>query len=165
MSFKGVKDLKTVNTVLGPLDMVKIGFVLMHDHIMGSASGIPQVYPELLGKNYKERIIMGLTAARQAGVNTIVDADTFDLGRAVKILAEVSKLSGVNIICCSGWFGELPGYFGSFTADQYAQIFAREVREGIEGTSIKAGILNSAAIWGSPLTAHCYCVGWREHSC
>jgi phosphotriesterase-related protein len=140
--------LKTVNTVLGPLETSKIGFALMHDHIMGSASGIPQVYPELLGKNYKERIIIGLTAARQAGVNTIVDADTFDLGRAVNILAEVSKLSGVNIICCSGWFGELPGYFGSFTADQYAQIFVREVQEGIEGTSIKASILKSAADFG-----------------
>ena len=140
--------MKTVNTVLGPLETSKIGFALMHDHIMGSASGIPQVYPELLGKNYKERIIMGLTAARQAGVNTIVDADTFDLGRAVNILAEVSKLSGVNIICCSGWFGELPGYFGSFTADQYAQIFVREVQEGIEGTSIKASILKSAADFG-----------------
>ena len=140
--------MKTVNTVLGPLDTSKIGLALMHDHILGAAGGIPQVYPELLGKNYKERIMKGLTSAREAGINTIVDADTFDLGRSVKILAEVSKLSGVNIICCSGWFGELPGYFGSFTADQYAQIFAREVREGIEGTSIKAGILKSAADFG-----------------
>ena len=140
--------MKTVNTVLGPLETTKIGFALMHDHIMGSASGIPQVYPELLGKDYKEHIIEGLTSARQAGINTIVDADTFDLGRAVKILAEVSKLSGVNIICCSGWFGELPGYFGSFSADQYAQMFAREVRDGIEGTNIKAGILKSAADFG-----------------
>jgi len=130
------------------LDMVKIGFALMHDHIMGSASGIPQVYPELLGKNYKERIMKGLTSAREAGINTIVDADTFDLGRSVKILAEVSQLSGVNIICCSGWYGELPPYLGNFTADQYARIFAREVREGIEGTSIKAGILKSAADFG-----------------
>jgi len=121
---------------------------LMHDHIMGSASGIPQVYPELLGKNYKERIMKGLTSAREAGINTIVDADTFDLGRSVKILAEVSQLSGVNIICCSGWYGELPPYLGNFTADQYARIFAREVREGIEGTSIKAGILKSAADFG-----------------
>ncbi len=84
--------MKTVNTVLGPLETDKIGFTLMHDHIMGSAGGIPQVYPELLGKDYKERIINGLTAARQAGINTIVDADTFDLGRAVKILAEVFKI-------------------------------------------------------------------------
>ena len=74
--------MKTVNTVLWPLETTKIGFALMHDHIMGSASGIPQVYPELLGKDYKERIIEGLTSARQAGINTIVDADTFDLGRA-----------------------------------------------------------------------------------
>jgi phosphotriesterase-related protein len=140
--------LKTVNTVLGPLDTTKIGFALMHDHILGATSGIPQVYPELLGTNYKERIIEGLTAVRQAGINTIVDADTFDLGRAVKILAEVSKISGVNIICCSGWYGELPVYLGNFTADQYAQIFAREVMEGIEGTSIKAGILKSAADFG-----------------
>ena len=140
--------MKTVNTVLGPLDTSKIGLALMHDHILGAAGGIPQVYPELLGKNYKERIIMGLTAARQAGINTIVDADTFDLGRSVKILAEVSQLSGVNIICCSGWYGELPPYLGNFTADQYARIFAREVREGIEGTSIKAGILKSAADFG-----------------
>lgn len=140
--------MKTVNTVLGPLETAKIGFALMHDHIMGSASGIPQVYPELLGKNYKKRIIGGLTAATEVGIKTIVDADTFDLGRAVKILAEVSQLSGVNIICCSGWFGELPVYFGNFTADQYAQIFAREVLDGIEGTNIKAGILKSAADFG-----------------
>jgi len=140
--------LKTVNTVLGPLRTDKIGFALMHDHIMGSAGGIPQVYPELLGKDYKERIIKGLTAAKQDGINTIVDADTFDLGRAVKILAEISKETGVNIVCCSGWFGELSGYFGSFSADQYAQMFAREIKEGIEGTNIKAGILKSAADFG-----------------
>ncbi|MFZ1913848.1 MAG: hypothetical protein WCC72_03450 [Dehalococcoidales bacterium] len=140
--------MKTVNTVLGPLDTSKIGLALMHDHILGAAGGIPQVYPELLGKNYKERIMKGLTSAREAGINTIVDADTFDLGRSVKILAEVSQLSGVNIICCSGWYGELPPYLGNFTADQYARIFAREVREGIEGTGIKAGILKSAADFG-----------------
>jgi len=32
------------------METSKIGFTLMHDHIMGSAGGIPQVYPELLGK-------------------------------------------------------------------------------------------------------------------
>ena len=140
--------MKTVNTVLGPLDTAKIGFALMHDHVMGASGGIPQVYPELLGKDYKERLVKGLTAAKQAGISTIVDADTFDLGRSVKILAEVSQLSGVNIICCSGWYINLPPFLGFFTSDQFAQIFAREVREGIEGTNIKAGILKSAADFG-----------------
>ena len=140
--------MKNINTVVGPLETSKIGFALMHDHVLGATSGIPQVYPELLGKNYKQRILKGLAAAKNAGINTIVDADTFDLGRDIKILAEVSRLSGVNIICCSGWYGELPDYLGSFTADQFAQVFAREVQKGIEGTDIKAGILKSAADFG-----------------
>jgi phosphotriesterase-related protein len=140
--------LKNINTVLGSLETSKIGFALMHEHVLGATSGIPQVYPELLGKNYKHRILKGLAAAKNAGINTIVDADTFDLGRDVKIIAEMSRLSSVNIVCCSGWYGELPGYLGSFTADQFAQIFAREVRKGIEGTNIKAGILKSGADFG-----------------
>ena len=137
--------MKTVNTVLGPMETSEIGFALMHDHILGATGGIPQTYPELLGKNFKERIVKGLVDAKKAGINTVVDADTFDLGRAVKILAEVSRDSGVNIICCTGWYIDLPRYLGFFTADQFAQIFAREVTEGIEGTSIKAGIIKSAA--------------------
>ena len=137
-----------INTVWVRWKHQKWGLPLMHDHVLGATSGIPQVYPELLGKNYKQRILKGLAAAKNAGINTIVDADTFDLGRAVKILAEVSRLSGVNIICCSGWYGELPGYLGCFTADQFAQILAREVQEGTEGTDIKAGILKSAADFG-----------------
>ena len=138
--------MKTVNTVLGPLDTSKIGFALMHDHIVASIGGLPQIYPELLGKDYKERIVKGLVAARQDGVNTVVDADPMNLGRDVRILAEVSRISGVNIICCSGWyrgFASFPWHIQR--RPDFAQIFAREVREGIEGANIKAGILKSAA--------------------
>ena len=140
--------MKTVNSVLGPLDTSKIGFALMHDHILGATGGIPQVYPELLGPNYKERILKGLAEAKQAGINTIVDADPFVLGRAVKILAEISKLSGMNIICCTGWYIDLPVYLGSFSSDLFAKMFAREITEGIEGTDIKAGIIKSASDFG-----------------
>ena len=33
--------MKTVNTVLGPLETSKIGFALMHDHILASIGGVP----------------------------------------------------------------------------------------------------------------------------
>ena len=137
--------MKTVNSVIGPLETSKIGFALMHDHILGATAGIPQIYPELLGNDFKARILKGLADAKQAGITTIVDASTMDLGRTVRILAEVSRLSGINIICSTGWYLDLPRYFGSFTSDQFAQIFAREIIEGIEGTDIKAGIIKSAA--------------------
>jgi phosphotriesterase-related protein len=137
--------VKTVNTVLGPIETNKIGFALMHEHVLGSTAGVPQVYPELLGKNYKERVVKGLVEAKQAGISTVVDADPFSLGRAVKVLAEISQMSGVNIICCTGWYLDFPGYLGSFSPDLFAQIFARDVTEGIEGTNIKAGIIKSAS--------------------
>jgi len=139
--------LKTVNTVLGPLETAKIGFTLMHDHIMGSASGIPQVYPELLGKDYKKRIIKGLTAAKKAGINTIVDADTFDLGRAVKILSEVSQASGVNIVCCSGWFGRITGLSRAvFPPTSSHKYLPERSRKGLKGPISKQASSNPPRI-------------------
>jgi len=135
--------LKIINSVLGPLETSKLGVTLMHEHLLGSTPGIPQIFPELLGKDYKERIIKGLTYAKQGGINTIVDAAPMDLGRDIKVFAEVSQASGVNVIACSGLLFELPRLSGTFTADQFAQVFTREIQVGIEGTNIKAGILKS----------------------
>jgi len=42
----------------------------------------------------------------------------------------------------------ITAFSGFVYRDQFAQLFAREVREGIEGTDIKAGILKSASDFG-----------------
>ncbi len=90
--------MATINSVLGPLDTVDIGFTLMHEHLIVASAGITQNYPELLGVNFMDRIVDGLTQAKEGGVATVVDATTLDLGRDVNILAQASRLSGVNII-------------------------------------------------------------------
>ena len=137
--------MKYVNTVLGPLETNKMGVTLMHEHLLGSLGGISQSYPELLGNDFKERIIAGLMAAKHGGIDTIVDCTTMDLGRDIRILAEMSQRTGVNIIATTGWILTIPHVMGTFTADQFAQIFTRDIEKGIEGTDIKAGILKSQA--------------------
>jgi len=137
--------MTTINSVLGPLDTAALGFTLMHEHIIGSGPGILQNYPELLGARFMDRVITGLTQARAGGIDTIVDATTFDLGRDVSVLAEASRQSGVNIIACTGWRFDPPRFVGSWSADKFAQLFIREIQEGIAGTGIKAGILKSAS--------------------
>ncbi len=137
--------MATVNSVLGPLDTADLGFTLMHEHLIVSSAGIPQNYTELLGDNLMERLVRGLTQAREEGITTIVDATTLDLGRDVTVLAEASRRSGVNIITCSGWWLEVPRFLGGVSADQFARLFTREIEEGIAGTGIKAGILKSAS--------------------
>ena len=135
----------TVNSVLGHLSTDALGFTLMHEHVITAAAGIPQTYPDLLGVNFIDRIIQGLIKAKDGGINTIVDATTLDLGRDVALLPEVSRLSGVNIIVCAGWWLESPTFLTGASADQLAQLFTREIQEGISGTNIKAGILKAAS--------------------
>ena len=45
----------------------------------------------------------------------------------VNLLAETSRLSGVNIIVCAGWWLDIPPFFAGISADQFADLFTREV--------------------------------------
>ncbi|MBI4187802.1 MAG: phosphotriesterase-related protein [Chloroflexi bacterium] len=137
--------MTTINSVLGTLDTAKLGFTLMHEHMIVSSAGISQNYAELLGAGFMERIVKGLIKAKRGGIDTIVDATTLDLGRDVNLMAEVSRRSGVNIIAITGWWLDIPRMMAGVSADQLAQLFIREIREGIAGTGIKAAVLKSAS--------------------
>ena len=70
-----------INSVTGPISEDDLGFTLMHEHVMVSASGMYRSYPDLLGPDREERAIERLKEAKAAGIDTFVDATTFDLGR------------------------------------------------------------------------------------
>jgi phosphotriesterase-related protein len=139
--------MSIINSVLGPLDTKNLGFTLMHEHVM-SQGFVARNYPELFGERFFDRIIDGIAAAKQEGVDTIIDATTFDLGRDVSLLTEIARRTRVNIIACTGWWMNLPQYLAGTSPDLYADLFVREIQEGIAGTGIKAGILKSAADFG-----------------
>ena len=137
--------MATINSVLGPVDTTSLGFTLMHEHIMGGPVGLLRDYPELFGTDLIERVVDDLKKAKEGGVEAIVDATTFDLGRDVGLLAEASRRSGVNIIACTGWWMNIPRYLAGVSADQLAQVFIREIEQGISNTNIRPGILKSAS--------------------
>lgn len=140
--------MTAINTVLGTIDSSALGYTLMHEHLLAASAGIARNYPELLGEGYMERIVDELTRAKEGGIDTIVDASTFDMGRDVSVLAEASRRTGVNIIACTGWFHSNSNYVGEELTNLFARLFIREITEGIAGTGIKAGILKSAADFG-----------------
>jgi phosphotriesterase-related protein len=137
--------MKTVNSVLGPIRIDDLGFTLMHEHVVVAAAGIPQVYPELLGEHILEHLTQSLIEAKQAGIDTVVDATTLDLGRDINMVAQAAKKAGINIVACTGWWLEAPTFLPAISINQLTQIFVREIKEGIEGTNIKAGILKAAS--------------------
>ena len=134
-----------VNTVLGPMDSAQLGCTLAHEHIIVTSAGIAEYFPELLGPELKKRIVDDLLAAKAGGVTTIVDATTHDLGRDPRLLVDVARASGVNIIACAGWWLDIPRALTGFSADALVNVFAREVEEGIGGTGVRPGVLKGAS--------------------
>lgn len=134
-----------INSVLGSIDSGDLGFTLMHEHVMVAASGLSKSYPDLLGPNREERAIACLKKAKAAGINTLLDATTFDLGRDPELLRHVAFESGVNLINVTGWWLDVPRFMLGVGANQMADEFIRDINEGFRGTDIKAGMLKCAA--------------------
>ena len=134
-----------ISSVLGPLDTARLGFTLPHEHILVSSAGLQYVYPEFIDR--EESIQMGISQLREAyaeGVRTIVDLTTMDLGRDIRLMEQVSRDSGVQVICATGTWRDIPRAFWTAAPDTIAPLYIREIREGIEGTGIKAGIIKVA---------------------
>jgi phosphotriesterase-related protein len=144
-SKRRVNKMTKINSVLGPLDTAKLGVTLCHEHLQDSSTALIMNYPELMEKAYKKHIIDGLKKAKAGGIDTVVDASTMDLGRDVNLLAEASRASGVNVITISGWALEKPRFFPGITVKRCAQAFIKDIKVGIAGTDIKAGVLKGAS--------------------
>ena len=78
-----------INSVLGPIDSADLGFTLMHEHVLVAASGLSKSYPDLLGPDREARAIATLKRAKAQGIDTLLDATTFDLGRDPELLQTV----------------------------------------------------------------------------
>ena len=136
----------TVNTVLGPIDTSKLGFTLSHEHIIASSAGIWQAWPELFGghETFIATASDRLKRARDEGVNTIIDCTTIDLGRDIRMMQEVSRRSGVQVVASTGVWLDPSNTLRQRTAEELADFFVREITVGIDGTDIKAGVIKVA---------------------
>lgn len=66
-----------INSVSGPISPDDLGFTLMHEHVMVSASGLYDSYPDLLGADREAKAIACLAAAKAAGVDTMRNPDKY----------------------------------------------------------------------------------------
>ncbi len=139
--------MATVNTVLGPVDTADFGFTLSHEHVGTNAAGLRHTYPEFIDR---EGIVEQSTAAMkevydEAGVRTIIDVSTFDLGRDVEMIRRVAEGSGMQVVAATGNHLAVPRPFGDVSPDVIAELYVREIEEGIEGTGVKAGVIKVAS--------------------
>ena len=135
-----------VETVTGPVAASELGFTLSHEHVIVGFPGIKQTYPELMDwEGIESGGIEKLSEAHSEGLNSIMDATPFELGRDVEMLRRVSEGSGVNIVTSTGTYVDIPRLIWFTHPDRMAAVYMREIIEGIEGTGIKAGMIKVAA--------------------
>jgi phosphotriesterase-related protein len=79
----------------------------------------------------------------ERGVTTLVDLTPGEW-RDVPFVAEVARQSGLQIIVATGLYWDPPRYFGGRDADHMADVFVRDILEGITDTGIRAAIIKCA---------------------
>jgi phosphotriesterase-related protein len=136
--------MAVVNSVSGPLDTADLGFTLMHEHILVQSPGVSANFPVWDREEEIEKAAVKVKEAMARGVKTLVDLTVGDW-RDVPFVQEVVKRTGMQVIVATGLYYDVPRYFQSRSADHAAELFARDIQEGIAATGVKAGIIKCAA--------------------
>jgi phosphotriesterase-related protein len=133
--------LPTVNSTAGPLDVSELGFVLPHEHVLICSPDVRQVWPASFDDAFaRQRCITRLKAARAAGVDTLIDVTTIDFGRDARFVHEVATAADLPVIICTGLWN-VPLYFQWRPLEVAQEFFVHEITEGIDGSSLKAGVI------------------------
>jgi len=135
--------MTTVQTVRGPIDSSQLGRTLAHEHIITGSGGMDH-YPFFDRNDAVEWGIEALAQAKRDGIDTIIDVTTVDLGRQIDLVMQVAEKSEVNIVVATGVYRWVPPPLWGFDADGLAELFVREIEDGIEGTGVRAGIVKIA---------------------
>ncbi len=137
-----------VQTVQGVLDAAELGVVLAHEHVRFRDEAVAEQWPGRYDEQLElDAALVAVRAAKEHGVQTIVDATAMFGGRDVRFMKRVADETGVRIVACTGIYSYdyLPHYFENRDIDTMADHFVEDIEVGIQGTGIRAGFLKCAA--------------------
>jgi phosphotriesterase-related protein len=142
----------TVETVRGPVAADRLGRMLPHEHVFILGHETLANFNHRWGKAWWNEetgvadAVEKLRRVRAAGIETLVDPTAVGLGRDIGRIQRVNDQVDLNIVVCTGVyaFAELPQFLRYRTVDALAELFVRELREGIGDTGVKAAFVKCA---------------------
>ena len=157
--------MASIDTLDGPLDTADLGTVLMHEHVFNITAEIQIAHPGFNGWDPETAIPAAnaeLRGVKEAGIDTIVELSPIGLGRSLELIRPACEGTGLNVVLATGlytydvlprpWHFSGPGTLldGDEPLDE---LMRSDLRDGIEGSGIKPGILK-CAIDAAGLTEH-----------
>lgn len=139
-----------VMTVQGPVAPAELGVTLAHEHCVVDFIGAEKAKsPRHDAEEAFSTILPHLKKLKEYGCRTLVECTPNYIGREVRLLKRLSAASGLHILTNTGYYGAagnkfLPQHAFSQTADQLAERWLSEWRDGIDGTGIRPGFIKLA---------------------
>jgi phosphotriesterase-related protein len=143
-----------VPTVTGEVRSDQLGMTLMHEHIFILAPEVEQNYPEDWHEDeLVDEAVRKLRAAKNKGIESIVDLTVLGLGRDIRLIQRVAEQVEINIIVATGAYVTtalpLPFVFQDPNGpvggrEVLIELFERDIFEGIAGTGVRAGAIKCA---------------------
>ena len=132
----------SVNTVLGPVEITRLGVTLVRESLMYVLPGAQYAYNVKIDRaEVFDTLAAKLTGFKAAGGGTLVDATGMFQGRDLRLYEALSRATGVHIVASTGQGPEamLGGYFLTpqtnpptpWPAQKFAELFGKEVNEGM----------------------------------
>lgn len=134
-----------VRTVLGDFSPDALGATLFHEHISIGLNGADLVDKKVESRSELARICAEkVSEVKERGIQCIVDSTPIEMGRDPKLLVEVATKADIHIICSTGLstreFG-FPAHFCELGPLDIADLYIKEITEGIQLTGVKAGLI------------------------
>ena len=154
----------SVITVRGPIEAAELGVTDIHEHILcdfsrnhepdparpelakarvgfdtiGLLTHNPLAIPDNLILEDEQLAVAELTTYRSAGVRSVVEVTTRELGRDPLALRRISEATGLHIVACTGHYIHdfLPPGHAKKSVDELAESMSREILEGIDDSGV-----------------------------
>ena len=138
---------KRIHTIQGSVEPDSFGLILPHEHLFTDLRG-PHVpgYAEAEPSAVVRLVEPFLSAAAAAGVTALVECSTVGVGRNLAVLSSVANATSIRIVAPTGVYRDayIPASLREAGEEELAELWTRELLEGIEGTSIRAGFIKLA---------------------
>ena len=138
---------KQIHTIRGPVELEALGLILPHEHLFTdlrgpTSPGYAQAEPEAVVRVVKPH----LEEAAAAGVTALVECSTVGVGRNLQMLQRLAEVTSIQIVAPTGVYREayIPESLRPLGEQELAELWTKELSEGIEGTGIRAGFIKLA---------------------
>ncbi len=169
-------------TVTGPVPLDGLGATVTHEHVFldsrdGFTAKLEAVSPDLKVTretrpevdrhplSVRDNLLLDdidiaaeeLSAARAAGLDTLVEATSLFTGRRPELLVEASRRSGVRIVMGSGLYLEraIPEAMRGWSEDDFVALIESDLLDGVETPHgrVRPGVIGEVGVSSRPTIA------------